>query len=95
MTRAKKVLSDSQKKLLELRQAMEQCQADKAAAEEELGRLNFTLQLFLANRSPDEATTQALEAVRQRIDELEDLVRTLPRRIRELRHQQGRLRSSG
>jgi endonuclease III len=94
MTRVKKTLTDSQKKLLELRQAMERCQADRAAAEEELGRLSFTIQLYLSNRSPDEATTQTMEAVRQRIEALEGLLRTLPRRLRELRHQQDRLRSS-
>lgn len=94
MTRPKKNLTEAQKQMLDVRQAMEQCHADKAAAEEELARLNFTLQLHLANRTPDESAALAVEALRKRIDEGERLLRSLPRRLRELRLRQEQLRSA-
>lgn len=95
MTKSKKVLTDLQKQLFSLRRETEDKYAQKAAAEEEINRLSFTLSLYQAEKSLDEEVLEKVEALKDRIAELENQARQLPRAIRKLEAQQRRLRASG
>jgi cell division protein FtsB len=94
MAKSKKVFSDLQKQILTLRKETEDKYAEKAATEEEINRLSFTLSLYQAEKSVDEAVLEKVERLKERIAELEAQARQLPRAIRRLEAQQRRLKGA-
>jgi hypothetical protein len=94
MPKAKKVLTDLQKEILQIRKETEDKYAEKAAAEEEINRLSFTLALYQAEKPIDEALLEKIEALKNRISELEIQARQIPRAIRRLDAKQRQLRAS-
>lgn len=94
MPKPKKVITDLQKQILAIRRETEEKYAEKAATEEEINRLSFTLTLYQAEKSLDEAVQEKIMGLKDRITELEVQVRKLPRAIRKLEAQHRQLRSS-
>jgi predicted nuclease with TOPRIM domain len=94
MPKAKKVLTDLQKEILQLRKETEEKYAEKAAAEEEINRLGFTLALYQAEKPLDEDLLVKIETLKSRISELERQARQIPRAIRKLEAKQRRLRAA-
>lgn len=94
MTKPRKVITDLQKQILSIRKETEDKYAEKAATEEEIHRLSFTLSLYQAEKSLDEGVLAKVEGLKDRISELEARARRLPRDIRRLEARQRRLRSS-
>lgn len=94
MAKPKKTISDLQKEILAIRKETEEKYAEKAATEEEINRLSFTLSLYQAEKSMDEAVLEKIERLKDRIAELEAQARQLPRAIRQLEARRRRLRSS-
>ncbi|MGD9330041.1 MAG: hypothetical protein PVJ53_01950 [Desulfobacterales bacterium] len=94
MPKAKKVITDLQKQILRIRQETEEKYAEKAATEEQINRLSFTLSLFLAEKTIDEPIQEKIDTLKARLSELEAHARRLPRAIRKLEAQQRQLRSS-
>ena len=94
MPKAKKVITDLQKQILSIRRETEDKYADKAATEEKINRLSFTLSLYQAEKSLDEAIQEKIMGLKGRITELEAHVRKLPRAIRKLEAKHRKLRSS-
>ena len=94
MPKAKKVMTDLQKQILLIRKETEDKYSEKAATEEEINRLSFTLNLYQAEKSLDEAIQEKIETLKNRISELEVQVRQIPRDIRKLEAKQRQLRTS-
>ena len=94
MAKSKKMLSDLQKQILAIRKETEEKYAQKAATEEEINRLSFTLSLYQAEKSVDEAVLEKVEQLKNRIAALEAQARQLPRTIRKLEAQQRRLKGA-
>ena len=94
MTKPKKAMTDLQKQIFALRKETEDKIAEKAATEEEINRLSFTLSLYQAEKSLDETTQEKIEGLKDRISALEVHVRQIPREIRKLEARQRELRSS-
>jgi len=94
MPKAKKAITDLQKQILLIRKETEDKYAEKAATEEEINRLSFTLNLYQAEKSLDEAIHEKIETLKNRISELEVQVRQIPRDIRKLEAKQRQLRTS-
>ncbi|MFZ7125988.1 MAG: hypothetical protein ACOWWM_07515 [Desulfobacterales bacterium] len=95
MTKSVKSISDLQKKVLEIRRLTERTHADKAAAEEELGKLNFTLSLYQGERDLDEQTLFKIEKMKERVAELEAFVNDVPAIIRDLERKRAQLGRPG
>lgn len=91
MSKNIKSISELQKKVFEIRKMTKKTHAEKAAAEEELGKLNFTLSLYQAERDLDEQTLGKIEKMKERIAELEAFVNGVPRVIKDLERQRARL----
>lgn len=94
MPKAKKVLTDLQKDILQLRRETEEKHAEKAATEEEINRLSFTLALYQAEKPLDEDLLEKIESLKSRISELELQARKIPRAIRKLEAKQRQLRAA-
>ena len=94
MPKAKKVLTELQKQLLQIRKETEDKYAEKAATEEEINRLSFTLALYQAEKPLDEALLEKIESLKNRISELEVQARQIPRAIRKLEAKKRQLRAS-
>jgi len=94
MPKAKKVMTDLQKQILMIRKETEDKYAEKAATEEEINRLSFTLNLYQAEKSLDEGIQEKIETLKNRISELEVQVRQIPRDIRKLEAKRRQLRAS-
>ncbi len=90
----KKVITDLQKQILAIRRETEEKQAEKAAVQEEISKLHFTLSLYQAERGMDENTVAKIDDLKNRISELEDYVSSLPPQIRQLEVQHRKLRRS-
>ncbi|MBL0714665.1 MAG: hypothetical protein JJV98_13300 [Desulfosarcina sp.] len=90
----KKVISDLQKQILAIRRETEEKQAEKAAVQEEISKLHFTLSLYQAERGMDENTIAKIGDLKSRINKLEIYVSSIPPRIKELESQHRRLRQS-
>lgn len=94
MPKAKKVITEVQKQILQIRRETEEKKAEKAATEEQINRLSFTLSLYQAEKTMDESIQEKIENLKDHISELELRARQLPRAIRKLKAQQRKLRSS-
>lgn len=94
MPKPKKVISATQKQILSVRREAEEKYAEKAATEEKINRLSFTLSLYQAEKTLDEAIQEKILGLKGRITELEAHVRQLPRAIRKLEAEHRKLRSS-
>lgn len=94
MAKPKKVITDLQKQILNIRRETEEKYAEKAATEEEINRLSFTLSLYQAEKALDESILEKIDSLKNRISELEVQVRQLPRTIRRLEAKHRRLRAS-
>ena len=90
----KKVITDLQKQILAIRRETEEKQAEKAAVQEEISKLHFTLSLYQAEKGLDESTLAKIDDLKNRISELENYINSLPPQIRELESQHRRLRLS-
>lgn len=90
----KKAITDLQKQILAIRRVTEEKQAAKAAAQEEISKLHFTLSLYQAERGIDETTLAKIDDLKSRINALEDYVSSLPPQIRKLELQHRKLRHS-
>lgn len=90
----KKVITDLQKQILAIRRVTEEKQAEKAAVQEEISKLHFTLSLYQAERGIDENTLAKIDDLKGRINELETHISSLPPQIRELESQHRKLRHS-
>lgn len=90
----KKVISDLQKQILAIRRETEEKQAEKAAVQEEISKLHFTLSLYQAERGMGENTIAKIGDLKSRINKLEIYVSSIPPRIKELESQHRRLRQS-
>jgi cob(I)alamin adenosyltransferase len=95
MTRSKKAMTEIQKQIFSIRKETADKYVEKAATEEKINRLGFTLALYQAEKSLDEAIQEKVEGLKGRISELETLARRLPRDIRKLEAMQRQLRTSG
>jgi seryl-tRNA synthetase len=95
MPKAKKVLTELQKEIFRIRKETEDKYAEKAATEEEINRLSFTLALYQAEKPLDEALLEKIEALKERISQLEVQARQIPRAIRKLEAKQRQLYASG
>jgi len=93
MTKPVKVITELQKQILQIRRETEEKNAEKAATEEKINRLSFTLSLFQAEKSLDEDIQEKITNLKDRISELEAHVRQLPRAIRKLEAKHRKLRS--
>ena len=91
MPKAKKVLTELQKEIFRIRKETEDKYAEKAATEEEINRLSFTLTLYQAEKPVDEALLEKIETLKDRISELEVQARQIPRAIRKLEAKQRQL----
>jgi hypothetical protein len=94
MTKTKKVVTDLQKQILSIRRETHEKYAEKAATEEEINRLSFTLSLYQAEKTMDESIQEKIDGLKERITELERQVRQIPRAIRRLEAKQRQLRAS-
>jgi chromosome segregation ATPase len=90
----KKAITDLQKQILAVRRVTEEKQAEKAAAQEEVSKLHFTLALYQAERAIDENTLAKIDDLKSRINALENYISSLPPQIRELESQHRKLRHS-
>jgi predicted nuclease with TOPRIM domain len=90
----KKVITDLQREILAIRRETEEKQAEKAAVQEEISKLHFTLSLYQAERGLDEDTAAKIDDLKSRIGKLETYVSSIPPRIRELESQHRKLRQS-
>ncbi len=90
----KKVITDLQKEILAIRRETEEKQAEKAAVQEEISKLHFTLSLYQAEKGLDENTLAKIDDLKNRISALEDHISSLPPQIRELESQHRKLRLS-
>ncbi len=90
----KKVITDLQKQILAIRRETEEKQAEKAAVQEEISKLHFTLSLYQAEKGLDESTLAKIDDLKNRISELENHINSLPPQIRELESQHRKLRLS-
>lgn len=90
----KKVITDLQKQILAIRRESEEKQAEKAAVQEEISKLHFTLSLYQAERGLDEDTAAKIDDLKIRIGKLESYVSSIPPRIRELESRHRKLRQS-
>lgn len=95
MSKTIKSISELQKKVLEIRKLTEITHAEKAAAEEELGKLNFTLSLYQVERDLDEQTLNKVLQMKERVAELEAFVNGVPGIIRDLERQRAQLTRPG
>jgi predicted nuclease with TOPRIM domain len=91
----KKVITDLQREILAIRRETEEKQAEKAAVQEEISKLHFTLSLYQAEKGLDEDTLAKIDDLKNRISELESYIRALPPQIRALESQQRKLRQAG
>ena len=57
----KKVITDLQRDILAIRRETEEKQAEKAAVQEEISKLHFTLSLYQAERGLDEDTAAKID----------------------------------
>lgn len=94
MPKPKKAITAIQKQILSIRRETEEKYAEKAATEEEINRLSFTLSLYQAEKTLDEEVQEKIMGLKGRITELEAHVRKLPRAIRKLEAHHRQLRSS-
>jgi chromosome segregation ATPase len=94
MPKPKKVITEFQKQILQIRRETEEKKAEKAATEEQINRLSFTLSLYQAEKTMDETIQEKIDSLKDHISELELRARQLPRAIRKLKAQQRKLRSS-
>jgi len=92
MAVSKKVITDLQKQILAIRRQTEERLAEKAAVQEEINKLTFTLSLYQGERVMDEGTLAKIEALKNRISELEERISLIPSRIRELEAKHRKLR---
>ncbi len=90
----KKVITDLQRQILAIRRETEEKQAEKAALQEEISKLHFTLSLYQVERGMDENTLAKIDALKIRISELEDTASSLPPQIQQLESQHRKLRQS-
>lgn len=90
----KKIITDLQREILAIRRETEEKQAEKAAVQEEISKLHFTLSLYQAERGLDENTAAKINDLKSRIGKLETYVSSIPSRIRELESQHRKLRQS-
>ncbi len=90
----KKVITDLQKQILAIRRETEEKQAEKAAVQEEISKLHFTLSLYQAEKGLDESTLAKIDDLKNRISELENYINSLPPQIRDLESQHRKLRLS-
>ncbi len=90
----KKIITDLQKQILAIRRETEEKQAEKAAVQEEISKLHFTLSLYQAEKGLDENSLAKIDDLKLRISELEDYISSLPPQIRELESQHRKLRLS-
>ncbi len=88
----KKVITDLQRQILAIRRETEEKQAEKAAVQEEISKLHFTLSLYQAERGIDETTLAKIDDLKTRISQLENQFSSLPSQIRELETQHRKLR---
>ena len=88
----KKAITDIQKQILAIRRATEVKQAEKAAAQEEVSKLSFTLSLYQAEKGGDENTLAKIDDLKNRISALETYISSLPPQIRDLESQHRKLR---
>ncbi len=95
MTKPIKSVSELQKKVLQIRTLKEQTHAEKAAAEEELGKLNFTLSLYQNERDLDEETLLKILKMKERVAELEAFVSGVPAIIQDLERKRVQLLRPG
>jgi hypothetical protein len=91
MSKPIKTISDLQKKILDVRKLTEKAHVEKAAAAEELGKLNFTLSLYQTEKDLDEDTLRKIEKMKERAAELEAVVNDAPGIIRQLERERSRL----
>ena len=89
---SKKTITDIQKQILAIRRATEEKQAEKAAAQEEVSKLSFTLSLYQAEKGIDENTLAKIDDLKNRISALETYISSLPSQIRDLESQHRKLR---
>lgn len=94
MPKSKKAITDLQKEILLIRKETEEKYAEKAATEEEINRLSFTLALYQAEKTLDETIQEKIEGLKNRIAELERQARQIPRAIRKLEAKHRKLRAS-
>ncbi len=90
----KKVITELQKEILAIRRETEEKQAEKAAVQEKISKLHFTLSLYQAEKGLDENTLAKIDDLKNRISALEDHISSLPPQIRELESQHRKLRLS-
>ncbi len=90
----KKVITDLQKEILAIRRETEEKQAEKAAVQEEISKLHFTLALYQAEKGLDENSLAKIDDLKSRISALEDYISSLPPQIRALESQHRKLRLS-
>ncbi len=90
----KKVITELQKQILAIRRETEEKQAEKAAVQEEISKLHFTLSLYQAEKGIDENTLAKIDDLKSRISQLEDHIRSLPTQIRQLESRHRKLRQS-
>ena len=90
----KKIITDLQKQIRAIRRETEEKQAEKAAVQEEISKLHFTLSLYQAEKGLDENSLAKIDDLKLRISELEDYINSLPPQIRELESQHRKLRLS-
>jgi predicted nuclease with TOPRIM domain len=90
----KKVITELQKQILTIRRETEEKQAEKAAVQEEISKLHFTLSLYQAEKGIDENTLVKIDDLKSRISQLERYVSSLPPQIRQLETQHRKLRQS-
>ena len=90
----KKVITDLQRQILAIRRETEEKQAEKAAVQEEISKLHFTLSLYQAEKGLDEDALSKVDTLKNRISELEDYFSSLPPQIRKLETQHRQLRRS-
>jgi cell division protein FtsL len=91
----KKIITDLQREILAIRRETEEKQAEKAAVQEEISKLSFTLSLYQAEKGLDEDTQAKIEDLKSRISELESYSSSLPPQIRALESQHRKLRQAG
>jgi predicted nucleic acid-binding Zn-ribbon protein len=91
----KKVITDLQKEILAIRRETEEKQAEKAAVQEEISKLHFTLSLYQAEKGLDEDSLAKVETLKSRINQLESYIDSLPPQIRALESQHRKLRQAG
>lgn len=88
----KKSITALQQQILAIRRETEEKQAEKAAVQEEIGKLSFTLSLYQAEKGINETTLAKIDDLKIRISKLETYVSSLPPQIRKLESQRRKLR---